>query len=146
MLKWLSNLFKSIWMFIVENFWVVLVLVIVALAIFYPGVLLTIGTWVTETALPFLGQVAGSIGGFFAELGIGGAIAAGLGIAALLDPESVIDATSNGAKKLLEPFIPILKFGLGAWIAFAILSSDDEDDAATTTTVQKDTEGFYGQS
>lgn len=82
----LRSVLSSIWEFVRENWVVVLVLIAVVIVVFFPWVIPIIGSYLTAAW--------GAITSFVGTYGLGWTLAAGLGIAYLIDPE--------GTKKFLS--------------------------------------------
>lgn len=132
--------FGKIFDFIADNFWIILAVVIIVLAIFYPGILLLAWEWVVAVGMPTLGSWAASVATFFAELGLMGTISAVVGISFLLDPEGtaaavgdIIESGGSAAGEILGQVLnsPIGLIG-GALLLYSLLKSDDSSSNHST--------------
>lgn len=134
--KKVRNILKKIAKWIKKNIFLVLLVVLVVVAIFFPGLWLAITQWMS-TAWSFIGKTAGAIATFFAELGPMGAISAALGIGILIDPESFGDALGSiigGAGDAVGSILSslgagnILLFAVGGYLLYKVVTRPRDDD------------------
>lgn len=130
------DFFKDILDFIIENIWVILVIVIVVLAVFFPLILIAVWSWMTTVLVPMLGSWSGAILTFFADLGIGGAIAAGLGIGLLLEPEAageIIGETLGSLDKISGGLLTFGMWAVAGIVGYKILTSSSDETASASS-------------